>query len=199
MTGDLLAATGALALLTVLPGPDMALVTSSAVASGTRDALRTVSGIATGLLAWGALAVAGLAAVLAASAGAYLAVKLAGAAYLVLLGVRALRRRPTETPARPAATGHPWRTGLVSNVLNPKIAVFYTGLLPTLAPSELPPVLGMSLLVALHAALTIGWLSAYTYAVARARASLSHPRARQILDRVTGATLIALGVKVATT
>ncbi|GAA4929521.1 hypothetical protein GCM10023237_59270 [Streptomyces coeruleoprunus] len=89
---QLLAATGVLAVLTVVPGPDMAVVTKRAIASGWQDGLRTVGGITAGLLIWGVLTVVGLAAVLAASATAYLVVKLAGAAYLGFLGVQALLR-----------------------------------------------------------------------------------------------------------
>ncbi|MFM9369941.1 LysE family translocator [Streptomyces sp. Da 82-17] len=201
---QLLAATGVLAVLTVAPGPDMAVVTKRALASGLRDGLRTVGGIAVGLLVWGVLTVVGLAAVLAASATAYTAVKLVGAAYLVLLGVQALlqSRRGKTTAAAAGAeqapgVGRPFRTGLVSNVLNPKIAVFYTGLLPTLAPAGLSPRLGMALLVLLHAALTLVWLGGYVLALARARAFFERAAVRRAVDRVTGVVLIGFGIKVA--
>lgn len=157
------------------------------------------------MLVWGALTVAGLAAVLAASAEAYLVVKLLGAAYLLFLGVQALpqsRRGGTAQPAeaRPAApAGSPWRTGLVSNVLNPKIAVFSTGLLPTLAPDGMPSAAGMALLVAIHATLTLGWLGSYVYLLSRARSVFEKPTVRRALDRITGVVLIDFGVKVATT
>ncbi|MFD8287471.1 LysE family translocator, partial [Streptomyces lavendulae] len=147
MLTQLAAATGVLALLTLVPGPDMAIVTRRAVSRGRADGLRTVGGIAAGLLLWGALTVAGLAALLAASAEVYLVVKLAGAAYLCFLGVQSLRRPGGGPEGDPegagsgagsggngsSGSGSAWRTGLVSNALNPKIAVFYTGLLPTLA------------------------------------------------------------------
>lgn len=110
----------------------------------------------TGLLLWGALTAAGLAAVLAASPAAYLAVKLLGVGYPVFLGAQALWQHRATAPAAP--TGSPWRTGLVGNVLNPKIAVFYTGLLPSLAPPGLPAAWAMALLVLLHTALTLAWL-----------------------------------------
>ncbi|MEU7576159.1 LysE family translocator [Streptomyces sp. NPDC041068] len=202
MFTQIIAATGVLALLTVVPGPDMAVVTKRAVGAGWRDGLRTVGGITAGLLVWGVLTVVGLAAVLAASATAYTAVKLLGAAYLVFLGVQALvKSRRSGQPvavASPAATGgNPWRTGLVSNVLNPKIAVFYTGLLPTLAPRELPSHLGMALLVLLHAALTLIWLGGYVMVLAKARAFFEKPAVRRGLDRVTGVVLIGFGLKVA--
>ncbi|MFJ8083129.1 LysE family translocator [Streptomyces sp. NPDC096205] len=203
MLTHLVAALGVLGLLTIVPGPDMAVVTRRALMAGPGDALRTVAGIATGLLLWGALTVAGLASVLAASPGAYLAVKLIGAGYLVFLGAQALwqnrsaAQAPADSDARPT-TGSPWRTGLVGNVLNPKIAVFYTGLLPTLAPPRLPAALAMTLLVLLHAVLTLAWLSGYVLLLARAGHVLRHPRTRRALGRTTGVVLIGFGLMVAT-
>ncbi|GAB2759640.1 LysE family translocator [Salinifilum aidingensis] len=142
MLVQFLAAVGVLAVLTVVPGPDMALVTKRAVGSSWQDGLRTVGGITAGLLGWGVLSVVGLAAVLAASAAAFTVVKVAGAAYLVFLGIQALvhsrhGHSAAPAPAESSPEGNPWRIGLVCNLLNPKIAVFYTGLLPTLAPSGL--------------------------------------------------------------
>ncbi|GAA0322694.1 LysE family translocator [Streptomyces polychromogenes] len=230
MLTQLAAATGVLALLTVVPGPDMAVVTRRAVSRGRADGLRTVGGIAAGLLLWGALTVAGLAALLAASAEVYLAVKLAGAAYLCLLGVQSLRRPGVGAAADGdgggaaggvdgAGVGGPdgggggglggpdggrrerggaWRTGLVSNALNPKIAVFYTGLLPTLAPPGLRPAAGMALLVLVHVLLTLAWLGTYVYVLSRARRFFARPRVRRAMDRVTGVVLIGFGLRVAT-
>ncbi|MEU4731683.1 LysE family translocator [Streptomyces sp. NPDC023588] len=208
MLPALLGATGILVLLTVVPGPDMAIVTRQAVTRGRGDGLRTVAGIAVGLLVWGALTVAGLAALLAASAEVYLVVKLAGAAYLCRLGIRCLRGPGTEPGVEPGAglaedqpeaRGGAWRTGLVANVLNPKIAVFYTGLLPTLAPPGLRPATGMALLVLIHVLLTLVWLGTYVYVLSRARRFFARPRVRRALDRTTGVVLIGFGVRVATT
>ncbi|MEU9118827.1 LysE family translocator [Streptomyces sp. NPDC048506] len=201
MLTQFVAAAGVLGLLTVVPGPDMAMVTQRTLATGSADGLRTVGGIAVGLLAWGALTVAGLAAVLAASPAAYLAVKLLGAGYLVLLGVQGLRQHRRAVP-RPAAggvrtTGSPWRTGLVGNLLNPKIAVFYTGLLPTLAPDGMPGAPAMALLVLLHTALTLVWLGSCVLLLSRAGAVLGGPRFRRALGRSTAVVLIGLGVAVA--
>ncbi|MEU4892784.1 LysE family translocator [Streptomyces sp. NPDC044780] len=222
------AAIGVLGLLTIVPGPDMAVVTRRAIEAGPADALRTVGGIATGLLVWGALTVAGLAAVLAASPAAYLAVKLLGAGYLVFLGVRALwhNRRAATAPAETetetgagtetgtetgaetgtgtgtgtrATAGSPWRTGLISNVLNPKIAVSYTGLLPTLAPPRLPAAWAMTLLVLLHAGLTLAWLSGYVLLLSKAGPVLRTPRVHRALGWTTGVVLIGFGLAVATT
>ncbi|MFF3012730.1 LysE family translocator [Streptomyces sp. NPDC057939] len=225
MLTQLVAASGVLALLTVVPGPDMAIVTRRAVSRGRADGLRTVGGIAAGLLLWGALTVAGLAALLAASAEVYLVVKLAGAAYLCFLGVRSLHRpgaggEPLEgtgdgardgagAPVKATGTGPgtgtaatsaggAWRTGLIANALNPKIAVFYTGLLPSLAPEGLPAAAGMALLVLVHVVLTVAWLSTYVYVLSRARRFFARPRVRRTMDRVTGVVLIGFGVRVAT-
>jgi threonine/homoserine/homoserine lactone efflux protein len=142
VTASLVAAVAALALLTLLPGPDLAVVTRLALSSGRGQAVRGALGIVTGLLVWGLLTVAGLAALLAASPVAYAVVTWAGAGYLVLLGLRALWQSrsvpasPGEVPVRSAGSGY--RTGLVTNLLNPKIAVFYTGLLPGLVPDGAP-------------------------------------------------------------
>ncbi|MFF7901721.1 LysE family translocator [Streptomyces sp. NPDC088817] len=203
MLTHLAAALGVLGLLTVVPGPDMAVVTRHALVGGTGDALRTVGGIATGLLLWGALSVGGLAAVLAASPTAYLFVKLLGAGYLVLLGAQALwqNRRGGADPARtdsgPPAAGSPWRTGLVSNALNPKIAVFYSGLLPTLAPPRMPAAWAMTLLVLLHVTLTLIWLGGCAVLLPRAGGVLERPGVRRVLGRTTGVVLIGLAAVVA--
>ncbi|MFJ9644165.1 LysE family translocator [Streptomyces sp. NPDC004244] len=208
MLTQLITATGVLALLTLVPGPDMAIVTRRAVARGRADGLRTVAGITVGLLLWGVLTVAGLAGLLAASAEVYLAVKLAGAAYLCFLGIQSLRRPGavpapegpgTEDPGVRAEGAGAWRTGLVSNALNPKIAVFYTGLLPALTPSGLRPAAGMALLVLVHVLLTVAWLGTYVYVLSRARRFFGRPRVSRALDRVTGVVLIGFGIRVATT
>ncbi|KOG10139.1 LysE family translocator [Streptomyces viridochromogenes] len=213
MLTHLAAALGVLGLLTVMPGPDMAVVTRRALMAGPADALRTVGGIATGLLVWGALTAAGLAAVLAASPAAYLAVRLLGAGYLVFLGAQALwqnrhaaatdtataRDTNTDTATRRPSVGNPWRTGLISNVLNPKIAVFYTGLLPTLAPPPLPTAWAMTLLVLLHAALTLVWLGAYVLLLSKAGPLLRTPRVHRALGRTTGVALVGFGLVVVAT
>ena len=150
------------------------------------------------------LAVAGLAAVLAASGAAYTAVGLAGAVYLLFLGVQALLQSRRSRPGTRAAgsavpRGDPWRTGLVSNMFNPKIAVFYTGLLPALAPAGLSPRAGMGLLVLVHATLTALWLCGYVLLLAKARTFFARPAVRRAMDRVTGVVLIGFGLKVAAT
>lgn len=194
---SLLAAVAALALLTVLPGPDVAVVTRVALAGGRADAARTALGVASGLLVWGLLTAAGLAALLAASSAAYTAVKLCGAAYLVWLGLRTLWRGGDVDDEAPVTARGAWRTGFTTNVLNPKIAVFYTGVLPGLVPRGAPHAATLLGLVVVHVALSLGWLAVVGAAVDRVSAALRRPRVRRALDRVTGLVLVGFGVRVA--
>lgn len=203
MVAALVAAVLTLAVLTVLPGPDVAVVTRVALGQGRSAALRAALGIVCGLLLWGCLAVAGVAAVLAASDRAYLVVKVVGAVLLVGLGVQALwhARETAPAPATAPGTGRPgrpWRTGLATNLLNPKIGVFYTSLLPQLVPRGAPETLTLVGLVLAHAVLSVVWLSAYVVVVTRAASFLGRPRVRRALDRLTGVVLVGLGARVLT-
>jgi threonine/homoserine/homoserine lactone efflux protein len=203
MTLALLGAVLALALLTIMPGPDVVIVTRIVLAHGRTAAFRTALGIATGLLFWGFLTVIGLAALLAASAGAYMVVKFAGAAYLIWLGIRTIwhsRQYAANEPAvmKRQRARRPWLTGFINNLLNPKIAVFYTSLLPQLVPIGVPHALTLFALVIAHAVLTVSWLTTYTYAINRSVRVLHRPRVRRALDRLTGVVLIGFGIRVAT-
>lgn len=208
MAGSLFAAMAVLALITVLPGPDMAVVSRYAFRDGRRAALHTAAGVVSGMVVWGALVVAGLAAILAASTVAYTIIRLAGAVYLVIMGVRALwqSRRDQELPA-PAATEQrssaaaargAYRSGLLTDLLNPKIAVFCTSLLPSLVPSGGSPAVWLPVLVTIHVAMTVAWLGCWAVAVSGSRSVLNRPRARRWLSRVTGTALIGFGLRVAT-
>jgi threonine/homoserine/homoserine lactone efflux protein len=118
-------------------------------------------------------------------------VKFGGALYLVLLGIQALRRRERVPLAGPRTS--PFRQGLISNALNPKIAVFFTSLLPQFGHS-LPQLL---LLGALFNAIGVVWLTLYATAAARGRAALQRRRVRAALDAISGAVLVGLGVRLA--
>ncbi|MFB7636191.1 LysE family translocator [Streptomyces sp. NPDC056149] len=202
------------ALLTVSPGPDFAVVLRTALGSGRRAALCSALGIAAGCFVWGLAGAVGLTAMLAASRAAYDALRVAGALYLVWLGVQALRsarRRhgagsaesgAGEAPAAegaPAVPVGPWRafrTGLLTNILNPKVGVVYLSLLPQFIPHGAPVVGTTLLLVGVHAALGLLWLGGVTLAVHRARRVLQRPRVRRRLDQATGGVLVALGAAV---
>jgi threonine/homoserine/homoserine lactone efflux protein len=118
-------------------------------------------------------------------------VKFAGALYLVYLGIQSLRRRERAAVARRRLS--PFGQGLISNALNPKIAVFFTSLLPQFGHS-LPALL---VLGAIFNTIGIVWLTAYAIAAARGRAALQRPRVRAALDSVSGVVLVGLGVRLA--
>lgn len=208
MTGQIVAAVVTLVLLTVAPGPDVAVVTRAAL-GGRVAARRAAVGITTGLLLWGALTVGGLAALLAASATAYSIVKYGCGAYLLWLGIATLwrtRHRATDdAPGAPPRAGlgggmaNPFRTGFMSNILNPKIAVFYTGLLPQLVPDGVAHTPGLVALVAFHVAITLGWLLLYGVIVRRTADRLQRPSAQRIMERITGVVLVGFGLRVLTT
>ncbi len=188
-------------LVTVIPGADMALVTRQVLVGGPWLAQRTIFGNLTGLLVHGVGLAAGLSALLVASATAYTAVKLAGAAYLVYLGVQALlasRRPPSDTPAAAlVAPRHAYLQGLISTVLNPKPALFFLTFLPQFVDRDRPVLPQTVTLAAIHVVVGLLWLSAYARLVDRARGLLTAPRVRAWLERTTGAVLIAFGLRVA--
>ena len=178
-------------IVVVTPGVDMALVTKNALLHGRRAALATAFGVNVGIALWTLAAALGVAAVVRASAEAFDVVKFAGALYLVYLGIQMLRRRERGAVARHRMS--PFRQGLISNALNPKIAVFFTSLLPQFGHS-LPALL---LLGAIFNAIGIVWLTLYALAAARGRAALQRPRVRAALDDVSGIVLVGLGVRLA--
>jgi threonine/homoserine/homoserine lactone efflux protein len=194
---ELLAFIGVAALVIVTPGQDTALTIRNTLAGGRPGGLRTAAGVVCGQAVWALAASVGVAALIVASEPAFVAVKLAGAAYLVFLGVQsllaALRGHATEHGHDRAAGGHEVRQGLLSNLGNPKMAVFFTSLLPQFGES-FPVLLGFGLL---FCALTLVWLSAYAAVVARAGDVLRRPRVRRTLDAVTGGVLVGLGVGLA--
>jgi threonine/homoserine/homoserine lactone efflux protein len=203
--GALWAFVGVAALVIITPGPDTALTVRNALLGGRRAGVATAAGVALGLAVWTAAASAGLAALLVASEPAFVAVKLAGAAYLVLLGLQTLvhawRGRPVEGDGeREAARLRPGvalRQGLLNDLGNPKIAVFFTTLLPQFAPAHGPAFATLLAFGLLFCAMTFAWLCVYSAVVARAGRVLRRPRVRWVLDAVMGAALVAVGVRVA--
>ena len=188
-------------LVTVIPGADMALVTRQVLVGGTGLAQKTIFGNLAGLGVHGVALAAGLSALIVASAAAYSAVKLAGAAYLVYLGVQALlasREPPSDAPARAApGTRRAFLQGLISTVLNPKPALFFLTFLPQFVDRDAPVLPQTLTLVAIHVVVGLIWLSVYARLVQRAHRALTAPRVRAWLERTTGALLIAFGLRVA--
>jgi threonine/homoserine/homoserine lactone efflux protein len=194
---QLLAFVGVAVVLSVTPGPDMALVLRNTLRGGRPAGLRTVAGIAVGLLGWATASALGVAAVLAASATVFTALKLAGAVYLGYLGVQALRavRRDEEPLAEaPKRRGSPFRQGLVTNLLNPKLAVLFTTLLPQFISADDPAVAKSVLLAVIFVSIGLTWLVTYTSIVSRVARSR---RFRRVTEAVSGVVLVALGVRLA--
>jgi threonine/homoserine/homoserine lactone efflux protein len=189
------------ALVIVTPGQDTALTIRNTLARGRRGGVHTAAGVALGQLVWALAASAGLVALLRAWEPAFLALRIAGAAYLLYLGLTALRsaclraREPAVAETRLRTP--PLVQGLLSNLGNPKMAVFFTSLLPQFAPRGSFAVLFA--LGAVFCALTLTWLSGYALAVSRASELLRRSRPWRALEALTGAVLVALGLRVAAT
>src|SRR5439155_3061140 len=187
-------------VVVVTPGVDMALVTKNALVHGRRQALATAFGVNVGIAAWTVAAALGVAAVVQASAAAFAVIKLGGALYLVYLGAQALRsarRAHAETTVirSPLGTAGAFRQGLVSNLLNPKIAVFFTSLLPQfVSHGTLPALL---VLGALFNTMGVLWLTSYALLAARGRVFLQRPRVKGALDYLSGIVLVGLGLRLA--
>ena len=194
----------AVAVLIILtPGPDMALMTRNALTYGRRAALFTGLGITVGLLVWTAASVIGLVAVLAASAVAFTVVKLAGAVYLVYLGVRTLlslrgSAKEEAAPADARAMGSPFRQGLLTNLLNPKIAVLFTSLIPQFVEPGPSATLQSLLLATIFVSLGLVWLTTYALIATAAADRLRGPTFRRALSAITGVVMVGLGLRLAT-
>ena len=206
MGANIPAFVGVAALVLVTPGPDTALVTKNALIHGRRAGLATALGVAAGLLVWTLASALGIAAVVHASATAYEALKLVGAAYLVWLGIQALRSAGAHAGARADArigtqrldARRSFRQGLISNLANPKIAVLFTSLLPQFIEGGHRVLLPFLLLGGLFVVMTVAWLSGYALMAAKAGGLLTRPRVKVALDRVTGIVLVTLGLRLAT-
>jgi threonine/homoserine/homoserine lactone efflux protein len=199
-----LAFLGVSIVVIVTPGPDTALTVRNTLLGSRRTGLLTALGVATGQAIWTLAAAAGIAALLVASEPAFLAVKFAGAAYLVWLGVQSLRAalrgtdlqgsRPAARAPRPMIAATAYRQGVVSDLGNPKMAAFFTSLLPQFGTGFV----AMLALGLLFCALTFAWLAVYATAVAKAGDVLRRPRIQRAIDALTGAVLVGLGVRLAT-
>ena len=195
-------------LLTITPGVDTVLVLRNGVARGTWGGLATATGICSGLLVHAFLSAVGLSVILSQSATAYHALRLAGAVYLLWLGGRLLwnslrhrtrtgvdeRPRPAPAAASPAAS---FSEGLLNNLLNPKVVLFYLAIVPQFVPAGGSIVSTSLLLGGIHALMGLVWLGALAGAAGRARTWFARPRVGAWLDRCSGAVLVAFGARVA--
>ena len=196
--GELAAFLAVSALVIVTPGQDTALTIRNTLLGGRVAGVFTAVGVFVGQATWTVATSVGIGALLVASEPAFVALKLVGSAYLVLLGVQALFGRKTprvvdgcSARVTPVAAA---RQGALSNLANPKMLAFFTSLLPQFASS----VAGLLVLGLTFCAMTLVWLTAYSFVVTKAGALLRRTRVRRTIEALTGTVLIALGLRLAT-
>ena len=201
-------------LLILTPGPNQALLTGRVLSGGRRAGFAAVRGLAAGMTVHVAAATAGLSALLASSAQVFGAVKLLGGLYLLWLGIAAIRRarRPAETlpperaeraeragePAdRGSRGGSPFRDGLLSMTLNPKVGVYFIAVVPQFVAPGPGASVRVALLLVVYGALCLVFWTAFVVGLHHARELVRRPRVRAWTERVTGAALIGLGARLA--
>jgi threonine/homoserine/homoserine lactone efflux protein len=195
-------------LLTLVPGMDTALVLRSSISRSRRFAFATAMGISTGAMIWGVAAAVGVSALLAASETAYRLLTIAGAAYMIWLGLSLLWKslRHGKAAAAPAAealvpgrselfTG--WLTGTGTNLLNPKVGVFYIATIPQFIPAGESPLLVGVLLAGVHCVLAMAWFTLLIFGTGYASRWLKGARSIRIIDSITGTVLVGFGLKLA--
>jgi threonine/homoserine/homoserine lactone efflux protein len=198
---ELAAFIGVSALVIVLPGQDTALTIRNTLLGGRVAGISTAVGVSVSQATWTIATAVGVGTLLAASEPAFVALRLAGAAYLVFLGAqalwRAIRSRQDDGLQRDGRRGvgraPAFRQGLLSNLGNPKMLAFFTSLLPQFGGSFA----SLAALGLLFSALTLAWLTGYAFAVARAGALLRRARVRRALEALTGTVLVAFGLRLA--
>jgi threonine/homoserine/homoserine lactone efflux protein len=193
---------GIAALVIATPGQDTALTIRNTLLGGRTGGVFTALGVSSGQATWTVATSVGVGALLVASEPAFVALKLAGAAYLVFLGAQALWRAVTgavgeafagSRPARRVSAVAALRQGLISNLGNPKMLAFFTSLLPQFADS----VVELLAFGFVFCSLTLIWLTGYAFAVARAGELVRRTRVRRAIEALTGTVLVALGLRLA--
>jgi len=199
MLASLIAYTIAAALLTITPGADTLLVVRYAGGRGGRAGLGAAAGVCLGTLVWGVIVAVGVAALIVASPLLFTLLKWAGAAYLVWLGMTLLLPKPdrpgADTSPSPLKAGSPFASGLLTNLLNPKVGVFYLAFLPQFIPPGVPQAPFILLLAAIHSTLGLIWFAILIAGVDRAATRLRNSRASDILARFTGILFVGFGAR----
>jgi threonine/homoserine/homoserine lactone efflux protein len=186
----------ALGIGAMSPGPDFAMVVRYAVGSGRRAGLATAVGVACGVFVWVLAATTGVAALLAASAVAFTVVKMVGAAYLLFIGIRALRAAAAGSP--PPQSGRVVATKIAIHAYE-GVAVFFVALMPQFLPSRDPAVTDVLLLSVIALAVTVLWFGTVATVLGGLRRLFDRPRIRRAIDGITGTALVLLGLRLAAT
>ncbi|HEY6378672.1 MAG TPA: LysE family translocator [Candidatus Dormibacteraeota bacterium] len=207
MTRSLLAFTAVAAVIVMTPGLDTALVVRTTLVGGRRSGVVAALGVFTGLLLWGLATGLGVSLLVTASTVGYTALRICGAVWLVVLGVRAIVAAraasdvadvaPDGEQSRRITTAGAYRSGLLSNLLNPKIGVFYVTLLPQFVPAGASVLLTTMLLAGILAVEAGAWLVIVAWSVSRLRDLLRRGAVRRTMERITGAVLVGFGVRLA--
>jgi len=210
MNHSLWAFLGISMLVIVIPGPDTALSIRNSLAGGRGAGVATALGVVAGQLVWEFGTALGVTSILLASERVFHFVKLAGAAYLMFLGAQALLRafhargsqlaeasRPGVGNIRAANALRAFQQGAISNLGNPKMAVFFASIFPQFAPRGQGTFTGLMTLGLLFSALTLIWLSFYAFAISRAASAFRSARVQRALEGVSGAALLGLGTRLA--
>jgi threonine/homoserine/homoserine lactone efflux protein len=207
MSASFLAFLGISILVIVTPGPDTAITIRNTLLGGRSGGIATALGVSTGQVIWALATSLGLVALLLASEPVFQAVKLAGAAYLIWLGLQSLIGAwrgavpvaVTGTQARRAlAPVAAFRQGIINDLGNPKMAVFFASVLPQFAPVGQGMLSGLVALGLVFSVLTFVWLTAYAALVSAAGSLLARSGVRRTIEAVTGTVLVALGLRIAT-
>jgi len=197
---SLVAFTAAAALLTITPGLDTALVLRTVASEGPRRGLWSGIGIITGCLVWAASVAAGLGVLLVASRIGYTVLRWAGAGYLLYVGLKMLRHPRTSfasTGGIPPRGRSAFARGALTNLLNPKVGVFYVSFLPQFIPTDVAVAPFAMLLGAIHALLGLLWFACLIAAMGPLSRWLRNPKVVRVLDRITGVVFIAFGARLA--
>jgi threonine/homoserine/homoserine lactone efflux protein len=199
---QVLALAGVILLAAMAPGPDFVIVIRSVLTGGRRAGMACAVGIGAGVVVWAVVTSLGIAGLLAASAVAFTVVKLAGAAYLVFLGIQALlaaRRggyEQADQPEQTHASKNAFLQGLVTNLLNPKVAVFFLALWPQFLPAE-PTFVDSAVLSVVAGATAMCWHFTLANLITVLRRFLTASKVRRTIDAVMGTLLVAIGVRIA--
>jgi threonine/homoserine/homoserine lactone efflux protein len=205
LTGSFVAFLGISILVIVTPGPDTAMTIRAVILGGRRAGLATAAGVALGQIVWALATAAGLVAVLLASEPVFHAIKLLGAAYLVYLGAHMLWSAWQRTgggltaraEGRALSPLSAFRQGLISDLGNPKMAVFFASILPQFAEAGAGMLSGLALLGLVFAGLTFTWLAFYSVALSKFGHVLNRPHIQRPFETAMGSLLIAFGVRLA--
>lgn len=200
VTDSLLAFSLAALLLTLTPGLDTALILRTACAEGGRKAFQAAIGIDTGCFIWGALVALGLGALLAVSELAYTILKICGAGYLCWLGLQLLRRPRSsfsENDGNTSSQGNWFVKGMLGNVLNPKMGIFYVSFLPQFIPAGHSPLIWTFILVSIHVLIGTLWSVTLIMSTHFASGILKKKRVIRAMDRATGGLFLCFAARLA--